>query len=169
MISRSALATCSLGLLLLSGCGGGDTETGTTSSSSSTKAQFIAAGDSVCHDVRQRRTTIPEPEKKADVVPYVKAFLDVSRSARDDFAKIDPPADGTSAKVSLLAAMTTAASTLEQALPAARDGDLKTADDLFHRAESEAQAADAVARTYGFKACGVTKRRIIRVNFSAFA
>ena len=150
--SHAVLATV-LSLSLLAACGGDD-EAADEGPDRLSKADFISQGDKVCADFQTKGEELTPPADEAGLGEFIREAVALGKEARDEFAALEAPEDGEAVQKSLLDALDTSITTIEEAATAADDGDTEGAVTLIDQATEESEAADEEAQSYGFKECG---------------
>jgi hypothetical protein len=152
-----------LGLLLaaapIGACGGGDG--GGSPRKPLTKAAYIASADRICRDfsasVRKLDSEMAAKPAGSPISAYVPIFehvLDEAKRASQRFQALEPPTQDRATIDRYLDGQRQGLTVVGQILAAAKVGDNRKLGALLGNNDALKKRQAALARDYGFKACG---------------
>jgi hypothetical protein len=154
-----ALPVLAAGAVAVAGCGGGGGGTPLS------KSEFIKRGDAICTKYGKKNRALPrtnptnpsatDAQVKA-AAPVLTQLADNVRSARSEFAKLNPPADVKSDWDNTLDDLDQIASKLDSASNAAREVDRQRVVDEYSEISRLSTRVSTFETGYGFTVCGTS-------------
>jgi acyl-CoA reductase-like NAD-dependent aldehyde dehydrogenase len=146
----------------VTGCGGGG-------GAPLTKAEFIKRGDAICTKYRKKNRELNEKapaknptdpsatdEQVKASAPILETLANNLRSARDEFAALEPPADVKSDWQNTLDDLDQISSKLDDAAAAARDLDRQRVVNEYAEILRLNRRVSTFETDYGFTVCGTS-------------
>ncbi len=165
MSVRSLSAIFAAAAVVLGGCGGGD-EDGDAPAKVESKADYIKAGDKICHDRDDRSLKLAKSSNKGNVADLTGRLAAIYADAISSQRALELPPGAARAGAQRYVKSVVAMTRPVQRMKASADALARADDDAtikkaaatlqsdVNTVQSIGDLADQQARTYGFKVCG---------------
>jgi hypothetical protein len=154
---------------VLAGCGGGSSSSSVSTEASGggelSKSDYIAAGDAVCTETKEKAKPFKEeiaeaaegpetPTMIVEVANLAKKAVPIEEEEVEELQELEPPSEDTDAIQTMLGYVEEANESTLPIAEALAEGENAKVEEIEREEEKADLKAKGIAQGYGFKVCG---------------